>query len=147
MYLVFVVRPFTKNINRAIQKPPKVYFFDNADVVGDDAAVFENFVACHLLKKIHFLEDCYGDSYEICYIRDKSKREVDFAILKNGKLEELIEVKWRDEKTSTALKYYSEKLHPSKSQQIIYNLDHSYQIGKLHVTSAREALGGENIFV
>lgn len=146
MYLVFVVRPFTKNISRAIQIPPKVYFFDNADVIGDEAAVFENLVACHLLKKIHFLEDRYGDRYEICYIRDKSRREVDFAIVKDGKLEELIEVKWSDEKISTALKYYSEKLQPSKSLQIVHDLDHSYQVGKIHVMPAWEALDGKNVF-
>jgi predicted AAA+ superfamily ATPase len=29
MYIVFVVRPFTKSLPRAVLKPPKVYFFDN----------------------------------------------------------------------------------------------------------------------
>src|SRR5262249_24720459 len=28
MYLVFVVRPYTQRLPRAIRKPPKVYFFD-----------------------------------------------------------------------------------------------------------------------
>lgn len=34
MYLVFCVRPYTRNLPRAVLKPPKVYFFDNGDVLG-----------------------------------------------------------------------------------------------------------------
>ncbi|MGD2127502.1 MAG: hypothetical protein PVG99_15595 [Desulfobacteraceae bacterium] len=55
MYLVFTVRPYTRSLPRAVQKPPKVYFFDNADVIGDEGARFENFVATHLLKRTHFI--------------------------------------------------------------------------------------------
>ena len=38
MYLVFSVRPYTKSLPRAVLKPPKVYFFDNGDVLGDEGA-------------------------------------------------------------------------------------------------------------
>ena len=55
MYLIFVVRPYTKNLPRAVLKPPKVFFRDNGDVIGDEGAVFENLVATHLLKKKSFL--------------------------------------------------------------------------------------------
>jgi len=48
MYLVFVVRPYTRSISRAVLKPPKVYFFDTGDVIGDDGARFENMVAASL---------------------------------------------------------------------------------------------------
>jgi predicted AAA+ superfamily ATPase len=34
MYLIFIVRPYTTKLARLIQKPPKVYFFDNMDVIG-----------------------------------------------------------------------------------------------------------------
>jgi len=37
MYLAFAVYPLTGHIARAIQKPPKVYFYDNADVENDGA--------------------------------------------------------------------------------------------------------------
>ena len=57
MYLVFSVRPYTKTIPRAVLKPPKVYFFDNGDVLAQEGARFENLVATSLLKRIHFLED------------------------------------------------------------------------------------------
>lgn len=91
MYVLFRLPPFTPNIARAVLKPPKVYFFDNGDVVGDSGAVFENLVATTLLKRLHFWEDLYGYRYEMQFIRDKEGREVDFAIVKEGQLEELIE--------------------------------------------------------
>ena len=133
MYLVFAVRPYTKNLPRAVIKPPKVYFFDNGDIIGDNGAVFENLVATHLLKRINFLEDKDGYRYELRYIRDKEGREVDFVIVKEGNIEELIEVKYSDDKVSRHLKYYAEKLNPQKVTQIVMNLKKPYSSGKINV--------------
>jgi predicted AAA+ superfamily ATPase len=69
MYLVFAVYPYTRSLPRAVLKPPKVYFFDNGDVIGDEGARFENLVAAALLKRIHFLEDREGYRYELRYPR------------------------------------------------------------------------------
>lgn len=133
MYLVFAVRSYTKNLPRAVIKPPKVFFYDNGDVIGNEGAVFENLVASHLLKKIHFLEDRDGFRYELRYIRDKEGREVDFVILKEGMIEELIEVKFSEDKISKHLKYYAEKLNPPKATQIVAKLKHPYSSGKINV--------------
>ena len=119
MYLLFIVKPYSSKMNRALVKPPKVYFYDNADVKGDIGARFENLVACHLLKQIHFLEDHYGDSYELHYLRDKEKREVDFLILKEGKVEQLIETKWNDSAIPTSLLYYQRKLSPKRASLVV----------------------------
>jgi predicted AAA+ superfamily ATPase len=134
MYLIFCVRPYSKNLPRAVLKPPKVYFFDNGDVLGDEGARFENLVATTLLKRLHFLEDRDGYRYELRYIRDKEGREVDFAVLKEGKLEELIEVKYSDEKISKSLKYYSERLNPKRAIQITANIKRSYEKSGIKVT-------------
>src|SRR4030043_980295 len=112
MFLIFICRPYTKSLPRAVLKPPKVYFFDNGDVLGDEGARFENLVAASLIKRLHFLEDRDGYRYELRYIRDKEGREVDFAIIKDGKLEELIEAKYGDESVSKSLLYYAERLKP-----------------------------------
>lgn len=133
MYLVFAVRSYTKNLPRAVIKPPKVFFYDNGDVIGNEGAVFENLVASHLLKKIHFLEDRDGFRYELRYIRDKEGREVDFVILKEGMIEELIEVKFSEDKISKHLKYYAEKLNPPKATQIVAKLKHPYSSGKINI--------------
>ncbi len=122
MYLCFPVYPLSRNMPRAIQRPPKVFFYDNGDVRGDSGAIFENFVATHLLKKLHYLEDSTGVRYELLYIRDKEKREVDFAILKDGRVDELIEAKVGDDAPSTALKYYAKLLKPRRAVQIVRDL-------------------------
>ncbi len=119
MYLVFAVPPYTQGVPRAIQKPPKVYFFDNGDVEGDDGARFENLVATHLLKWIHFLEDHEGDRWALHYLRDKEGREVDFAITKNRKLVALVEAKLSDAEPSKSLKYFAERLKPQLAMQIV----------------------------
>ncbi len=133
MYLVFCVWPYTRSIPRAIQKPPKVYFFDNGDILGDEGARFENLVAATLIKRLHFLEDQGGYHYELRYIRDKEGREVDFAILKEGVLEELIEAKYGDDTPSPSLSYYAERLKPKRAIQIVAGLKRPYDKGQLKV--------------
>lgn len=140
MYLVFAVRPYTKNLPRAVLKPPKVYFFDNGDVIGDEGARFENLVATHLLKKIHYLEDRDGYRYELRYLRDKEGREIDFVILKEGKVIELIEAKWADETVSKSLAYYASRLNPERATQIVGNLRRPYSHNKLSVLDPFTAL-------
>jgi predicted AAA+ superfamily ATPase len=133
MYLVFTVRPYTKSLSRAVLKPPKVYFFDNGDVLGDEGARFENLVATSLLKRLHFLEDRDGYRYELRYIRDKEGREVDFAIIKEGELEELIKVKYSDENISKSLLYYSQRLRPKKATQIVVKIKRPYDKNRVRV--------------
>ena len=79
MYITFKVTPLSKNIPRAIQKPPKVYFFDNADTTDTGGDRLENLIATMLLKRLHFLEDYHGYHCKLHYIRDKDGREVDFC--------------------------------------------------------------------
>lgn len=136
MYLVFPVYPYTRNIPRAVQKPPKVYFFDNGDVIGDQGARFENLVATSLLKRLHFLEDRDGFRYELRYIRDKEGREVDFALIKEGKLEQLIEVKYAEGPPSRSLRYYMERLNPEQAVQIHSHLRHPYDADGIRMTDA-----------
>lgn len=141
LYFVFIVKPYTKNIARAVQKPPKVYFFDNADVDDEKGARFENLVATHLIKRLNFLEDRDGHAYELCYIRDKEKREVDFAVIKDNKLIELYEAKHADDKPSTSLRYYAAKLKPRRAVQIVATLSKSYTAeGGIQVMTPFDAL-------
>jgi len=135
MYLLFTVTPYTKSIPRAILKPPKVYFFDNADVMGEEGEKFENLIATHLLKRLHYLEDHEGYRCELHYIRDKEGKEVDFAIVIDGVLEELIEVKYSDEEISRPLRYFTERLNPKYSTQIVANLDKPYDKDGIRVTN------------
>ena len=118
-----------------------MYFFDNADLISDkdEGPRFENFVATHLLKKIHYLEDCKCSRFELKYIRDKESREVDFIILKEGRVFALIEVKFSDDKTSRSLQYYSEKLKPRYSLQIVAKLKQEYKVNHCRVLTPQTA--------
>jgi uncharacterized protein len=102
-------------------------------VIGDEGAVFENLVAALLLKRLHFLEDRDGFRYDLRYIRDKEGREVDFVVVKEGMIEELIEVKLSDDTISPHLAYYLEKLNPPKATQIVARLRHPYSRGNLQI--------------
>lgn len=127
MYLVFTVRPYTRALPRAVLKPPKVYFFNNADVIGDDGARLENLVATHLLKRLHYIEGRDGYHCELRYISDKEGREVDFIILKEGNIEELIEVKVSEDNITRPLRYYVNRLRPQKATQIVAKLKKPYR--------------------
>lgn len=52
-------------IGNAFSKPFKIYFYDNADVIGDSGQIFENLVDTHLLKRVQFLEDRDGYRYQL----------------------------------------------------------------------------------
>lgn len=139
MYIAFSIKPFIRDIQRSILKPPKVYFFDNADILNDDAgAKLENLVATTLLKRLHFIEDYFGYKCSLHYIRDKDNREIDFAVVVNNILEFLIEVKLSDDNISSSLKYYTQKLKPKQAVQIVGNLKNSYHKDNILVTNPIE---------
>jgi len=140
MYLIFTILPYSNKLPRAIQKPPKIYFYDNADVEGEEGARFENLVATHLIKKIQFLQDRDGDRYELRYIRDREKHEVDFVILKNREILQLIEVKWSDSTISKSLQYFADRLKPKKIIQIVGTLKASWSKNQLHALTPYDAL-------
>ncbi len=79
----------------------------------------ENLVAAFLLKRLQYWEDREGNRWELRYIRDKEGREVDFALVKDGMIEELVEVKQGDENPSRSLRYYAERLKPKRAVQIV----------------------------
>ena len=139
-YAVFVVRPYGKGVSKAITKTPKVYFYDNGEVIGDEGAKFENLVASHLYKRIQFLEDLYGDRYELNYLRDKSGHELDFVILKNNKPVCLIEAKLSDQTRGRSFYFYKEKLKIHQSVQLLKSKCKSSTKDDILVISAEEWL-------
>ncbi|OGT43672.1 MAG: hypothetical protein A3F13_08590 [Gammaproteobacteria bacterium RIFCSPHIGHO2_12_FULL_40_19] len=135
MYLLFPIYPYCKNIPRAIKKPAKVYFYDNADCADDPAVRLENLVATHLLKRLHFMEDYFGHRCGLHYIRDRDDREVDFVTTIDNKVIDLIEVKSSDTKISSSLKYYKELLKPKQTVQIVGNLSRPFEQNGIRVTN------------
>lgn len=135
MYIAFSITPYTIKVLRAVQKAPKVYFYDNADCIDDKAARLENLVATHLLKRLQFREDYFGERCQLHYIRDRDGREVDFVTVIDKKIIDLIEVKLSDSEPSTALKYYRDKLTPENTVQIVGDLTRSFDVRGIRVTN------------
>lgn len=91
-FYCFTVKPWSTNISRSLIKQPKIYLWDWSQL-QDQGAKVENFVASHLLKAIHFWTDSGFGKYELYFLRDKEKHEVDFLITQNSKPWILLEVK------------------------------------------------------
>ena len=142
LFIVFIVRPWNKNIGRATQQMPKVYFFDNGLVKsdGDDGASgaqrFENAVAAMLAKHADFLRDSTGREIGLHYIRTKDGSEIDFALSDNDRLTDLIECKWADTAVSRALVRFAGE-HPGvRATQLVHTLDHEQRRGNVDVVPA-----------
>ncbi len=119
MYVIFKVPPFHKNVARSILKSPKYYFYDNGQVDGDPGAKLENLVACSLLKEIHFRADCFGESLQLNYLKNKDGREIDFLVTRDAVPELMIEVKWADETLSSNFKIFEKYLPKARKLQLV----------------------------
>lgn len=63
-------------MSRALKKEQKLYLWDWSQL-EDPGPRFENMVASHLLKAVHGWSDLGDGDFELRYLRDKEKREVD----------------------------------------------------------------------
>jgi predicted AAA+ superfamily ATPase len=109
LYLVFTLRPWHRKITRAIKKEPKLYFYDWS-LLTDEGNRFENLIAVSLIRMAARLTEKGLGDYEIRYIRDREKREVDFVMVKDDSPICLIEAKEGGREISKNGRYYSDKL-------------------------------------
>ena len=136
LYIIFLIRPFHRNIARSLLKEPKVYFYDSGFVRGDDGVRLENTCAVSLLKHVGFLRDVKGESTSLNYVRTREGKEVDFAVCKDEQIVQLIEVKYADETLSRNLRYFSQKLPGVEAIQLVHQLRHEQAVSNMSVVSA-----------
>ena len=128
LLIVFLLRPYSNRLARSIRKEQRVFFFDCAAAYDESGgAQLENLVACCLVKFAHFKKDTVGENWNVFYLRDKEQREVDFVVTLNRRVHWLIEVKASDAAVSNGLKYYTEKLRPQESLQLVLDLDRAQE--------------------
>jgi uncharacterized protein len=142
--VIFRVTPFSKNIARSLLKEPKIYFFDNGLVKGDEGAELENLVAVCLLKHVYAKMDYYGENYALHYLRTKDGEEVDFALVKDDCIEQIIEVKNSNHEMSKVLSSFNKKYH-FPAIQVVRNLKHEYSQEGIKVLKAVNFLS--NLFL
>lgn len=108
-YYHFRIYPYKATKIRSLKKEPKLYLWDWSEV-EDEAARFENLIASHLLKFVHFITDNEGHRAELYYLRDVDKRETDFLATINSKPWFAVEVKLNDTTLSPSLLYFKNRL-------------------------------------
>ncbi len=129
LYVIFRVTPYVDNIARSILKEPKIYFFDTGLVQGNEGAKLENMVAVSLLKNVYGKVDYQAEDYALHYLRTKEGHEVDFALIHNGAVKLMVEVKLSNDKIEKSLNYFQGK-YQYPGVQIVKNLRNEYQSTK-----------------
>lgn len=101
-FLVFKIETHTKKVSRSILKEKKYYLF-NAPDVDDAGARFENLCALELLRSVQRANDLGEGSYELKYVRNKEKEEVDFLVTEKDEPKLLVEAKRSEDSPSPVL--------------------------------------------
>ena len=117
-YFLFRVLPYTGSMARTLRKESKVYLYDWGEL-DSDAARFENLVALHLLKATRTWSTTGQGDFELRYLRDKEKREVDFVITLKKTPLCLIECKTNDTDPAPSLIYYQRQLKVEHAVQVV----------------------------
>lgn len=117
LYAVFRVAPFGPPGIRAVKKACKHYFYDWT-LPPEQPQRFENLVASHLLKWVHFIQDTEGRDVELRYFKGADGREVDFVVNERGKVLFAVECKWADTEVERGLRYLVEKVPVERAFQI-----------------------------
>lgn len=120
LYYLFEVRPYAGRLARTLRKEAKVYLFDGS-AIEDPGARFENLVALHLLKACDAWNDRGLGDFDLHYVRDREKHEVDFLVTSDRKPFVLVEAKLSEQDASPSLFYFKERLNPPWSFQVVRN--------------------------
>ncbi len=123
LHLGFLIRPWFRNVSRSLRKEPKWFLRDWASIenTGDKA---ETFVACPLLKAVDGWNDMGLGKFELGYLRNKEKREVDFLVTRDGNPWFLAEVKHQEQSMSATLRYYQDQLEVPFAFQILIDAEY-----------------------
>jgi uncharacterized protein len=108
LYAIFRIVPFGAPMIRAVKKSQKHYHFDWS-VIEDEGARFENLVASHLLKWVHWQNDVEGRDAELRYFRDIDGREVDFVVVVARRPVSFIECKLSDGPVGNGMRYLKQR--------------------------------------
>jgi uncharacterized protein len=117
----FLVRPWFTNVAKALRKEPKWFQRDWSGLAGDGTRA-ETLVACHLLKSVEGWTDLGFGDFELRYLRDKQKREVDFLVVRDRKPWFLVEVKIGETNLSPSLGYFQAQTKADHAFQVVMNL-------------------------
>ena len=93
-FIIFELKPFSRNLRNELRKLRKIYFFDTGarnalinnfnslDRRNDAGQLWENFIISERIK----INNNHGNDYNIYFWRTHNKKEIDYIEEKNGKL-------------------------------------------------------------
>lgn len=117
----FLVRPWFRNVAKALRKEPR-FFLRDWSVCADPGARAETFVGCQLLKAVEGWEDLGFGTFELRYLRDKEKREVDFVVVRDGTPWFLVEVKVAERSLSPWLAHFQRQTRAAHAFQAVLEM-------------------------
>jgi predicted AAA+ superfamily ATPase len=134
-YFCFSIKPFSRKVKRSLVSEPKMYFFDVLRIPNTRVGQrHENAVALHLLKACHFWTDSAQGEFDLFYVKDKEKREVDFLVTKDRAPWLLLECKSNNKQPTKSLLYFKEQLKPKFTYQLVTDLRFHKEYAALGVT-------------
>jgi uncharacterized protein len=119
----FVVRPWFRNVAKALRKEPK-WFLRDWSGIADSGRRAETFCACHLLKAVEGWTDLGLGVFELRYLRDTQKREVDFLVVRDGEPWFLVEAKHGKPSLSPNLAYFQKQTGARHAFQVSMDADY-----------------------
>lgn len=93
-FIIFELKPFSRNLRNELRKLRKIYFFDTGvrnalinnfnslNKRNDAGQLWENFIISERIK----INNNHGNDYNIYFWRTHNKKEIDYIEEKNGKL-------------------------------------------------------------
>ena len=119
----FVVKPWFRNVAKALRKEPK-WFLRDWSGITDPGKRAETFCACHLLKAVEGWTDLGLGTFELRYLRDTQKREVDFLVVRDGAPWFLVEAKHGQPDLSPHLKHFQRQTGAQHAFQVSLDADY-----------------------
>jgi hypothetical protein len=140
-YYHFRIYPYSARTIKSLRKEAKMYLWDWSQIKNEDIK-FENMVASHLLKLVHYLYDSEGYKTELFYLRDVAGREVDFLMTVDKKPWMVIEVKMTKQQISTQLRYFIDRLKVPFAYQVVKETGVDFWKERIRIMSADKFLSG-----
>lgn len=143
LYYLFRIQPYSRSVKRSLKKESKLYLWDYSEVDSKGARL-ENLIACHLLKACHYWTDTGEGLFELCYLRNKEKQEIDFLITRDKAPWLPIEVKSQKKQPTPAWKKFLPMLPCNQGLQLVLpdGVYENYEMvgGNVVVTSVANVL-------
>jgi uncharacterized protein len=125
VFIVRIVRGFSRNLRKEISKSPCIYFWDNGirnailnnynqlDLRTDVGALWENYILSERVKKLNYAQQ-YKESY---FWRTYDQQEIDLIEVQNQQME-AYEIKWQQARVKTPAAFAS--TYPEATFSVIH---------------------------